>query len=73
MLISPVQGGTGVDESIQRLVALTVVLGLSEADRPALLDPGDNLLGGQLPKIFLHRACAGSEPRLAPARRVFAR
>ncbi|WP_435530936.1 hypothetical protein [Pseudotabrizicola alkalilacus] len=46
-----VQGGVGVDESVQRLIAFAVALGLPGADGAALLEAGDDAFGGQLAEI----------------------
>lgn len=47
----PTQGGVGVDDGVQRLVAFAVALGLPEADGAALLEAGDDAFGGQLAEI----------------------
>lgn len=47
----PVQGGVGVDEGVEGLVAFTVALGLPGADRASALEAGDDALGGQLAEI----------------------
>lgn len=39
----PVQRGGGVDEGVERLIALAVALRLPGADRPAALEPGGHL------------------------------
>lgn len=45
------QGGVGVDEGVQRLVAFAVALGLPGTDGAALLEAGDNAFGGQLAEV----------------------
>mgnify|MGYP002378658512 CR=1 FL=1 len=45
------QGGVGVDEGVQRLVAFAVALGLPGADGAALLEAGDDAFGGQLAEV----------------------
>jgi hypothetical protein len=47
----PVQGGVGVDEGVEGLVALAVALGLPGADRAAALEAGDDALGGELAEV----------------------
>ncbi len=67
MLMSPLQGGVGVDAGVQRLVALAVSFGLLGADEAALLEAGDDAFGGQLAEtVGLEAAgemdCAGAAP-----------
>ena len=47
----PVQGGVGVDEGVECLVALAVALGLPGADGASALEAGDDALGSQLAEI----------------------
>jgi len=60
-----IQGGVGVDEGVQRLVAFAVALGLPGADGAALFKAGDDAFGGQLAEIVGIEAagevnCAGA-------------
>ena len=45
------QGGVGVDEGVEGLVAFAVALGLPRADGAALLKAGDDAFSGQLAEI----------------------
>src|SRR5690606_12783366 len=47
----PVQGGVGIDEGVEGLVAFAVALGLPGADGAAPLEAGDDALGGQLAEV----------------------
>lgn len=47
----PMQGGVGVDEGVEGLVAFAVAFGLPGADRASALETGDDALGGQLAEV----------------------
>lgn len=46
------QGGVGVDEGVQRLIAFAVALGLPGTDGAPLFEAGDDAFGGQLAEVI---------------------
>lgn len=45
------QGGSGVDDVVEGLVAFAVELGMSGADAAPALKAGEDALGGQPPRV----------------------